>query len=73
MYILEFFTYDMDWKGKSILYLVNEPQSHIENVIFSFLLPCYKKNIFLAVFSLILKSFDHYSDLHFILFAVKRI
>lgn len=47
MYILEFFTYDMDWKGKSILYLVNEPQSHIENVIFSFLLPCYKKIFFL--------------------------
>lgn len=47
MYILEYFAYDMDWKGKRIIYVINEPQSHTENVIFSFSLPCYKKIFFL--------------------------
>jgi len=73
MGILECFTCDMDLKGKSILALINKCPSHIENVIFSFSLPFYKKKVFLAVFSLAFKSLDHYSNPPFILFVIKRI
>lgn len=74
MGILEYFTCDMDLKGKSSIDLTNKPQSHIENVIFSFSPPCYKKkNSSCVNFSSVFKSLDHYSDLHFILFVVERI
>lgn len=39
--MLEYFTCDMGLRGKSIAGPTNEPQSHIENVVFSFSLPCY--------------------------------
>lgn len=46
MGILEYFTYDMDLKGKNIIDLINKPQSYIEKVNLSFSLPCYKKKSF---------------------------